>query len=56
MLDAKADDIAYAYPSRIPDALLAARGRPPEPAAGVNSIVIHPVEPLQVRASLTAHF
>ena len=56
VLDAKADDIAYAYPSRIPDALLAARGRPPEPAAGVNSIVIHPVEPLQVRASLTAHF
>ncbi|MGD0679536.1 MAG: hypothetical protein ABSC94_29460 [Polyangiaceae bacterium] len=56
VLDAKADDIAYAYPSRIPDALLAARERPPEPAAGVNSIVIHPVEPLQVRASLTAHF
>jgi outer membrane receptor protein involved in Fe transport len=56
VLDAKADDIAYAYPSRIPDALLAARGLPPEPAAGVNGIVIHPAEPLQVRASLTAHF
>jgi hypothetical protein len=56
VLDAKADDIAYAYPSRLPDALLAARGLPPEPAAGVNGIVIHPVEPLQVRASLTAHF
>ena len=56
VLDAKADDIAYAYPSRIPDALLAARGLPLEPAAGVNGIVIHPVEPLQVRASFTAHF
>jgi hypothetical protein len=56
VLDAKADDIAYAYPSRIPDALLAARGLPPEPAAGVNGTVIHPVEPLQVRASLTARF
>jgi TonB-dependent Receptor Plug Domain len=56
VLDAKADDIAYAYPSRIPDALLTARGLPPEPAGGVNGIVIHPVEPLQVRASLTAHF
>ena len=56
VLDAKADDIAYAYPSRIPDALLAARGLPPEPATGVNGIVIHPVEPLQARVSLTAHF
>jgi hypothetical protein len=56
VLDAKADDIAYAYPSRIPDALLAARGLPPEPVAGVNGTVIHPVEPLQVRASLTARF
>ena len=56
VLDAKADDIAYAYPSRIPDALLAARGLAPEPAAGVNGIVIHPAEPMQVRASLTAHF
>lgn len=56
VLNTKADDIAYAYPSRIPDALLATRGLPPEPAAGVNGIVIHPVEPIQVRASLTAHF
>ncbi|MCL2449865.1 MAG: hypothetical protein FWD17_13040, partial [Polyangiaceae bacterium] len=55
-LDAKADDIAYAYPSRIPDKLLMPRGLPSEPAAGVTDIVIHPVEPLQVRASLTAHF
>jgi hypothetical protein len=56
VLDTKADDIAYAYPSRIPDALLAARGFPPEPAAGVNGMVVHPVEPLQVRVSMTAHF
>jgi hypothetical protein len=56
VLDAKADDIAYAYYSRIPDALLAARGLPPEPARGVDGIAIHPVEPVQVRASLTAHF
>jgi hypothetical protein len=54
--DSKADDIAYYYPSRIPNALLAARGLPPEPAAGVNDFVIHPVEPIQVRGSLTAHF
>ncbi len=56
VLNSKADDIAYYYPSRLPSALLAARGRPPEPAAGVNDFVIHPVEPFQVRASLTAHF
>jgi hypothetical protein len=56
VLDARADDIAYAYPSRIPDGLLAARGLAPEPAAGVNGIVVHPVEPVQVRASVTAHF
>ncbi|HEX4478134.1 MAG TPA: TonB-dependent receptor, partial [Polyangiaceae bacterium] len=54
--DSKADDIAYYYPSRIPNALLAARGLPPETAAGVNDFVIHPVEPIQVRGSLTAHF
>jgi hypothetical protein len=56
LLNTKADDIAYAYPSRIPDALLAARGLPPEPAAGANGTVIHPVEPVQVRVSLSAHF
>jgi outer membrane receptor protein involved in Fe transport len=56
VLDSKTDDIAYAYPSRIPDALLAARGLPPEPASGVNGLVVHPVEPFQVRVSLTAHF
>jgi TonB-dependent Receptor Plug Domain len=56
VLNAKADDIAYAYPSRIPDALLAARGLPPEPAAGVNGPVVHPTEPVQVRVSWSAHF
>ncbi len=56
LFDAKADDIAYYYPSRLPDALLASHGRPPEPAAGVNDFVVHPVEPFQVRGSLVAHF
>jgi hypothetical protein len=56
VLDSKADDIAYAYPSRIPEALLVAHGLPAEPAAGVNGLVVHPVEPVQVRGSLTAHF
>ncbi|HVW25203.1 MAG TPA: TonB-dependent receptor [Polyangiaceae bacterium] len=54
--NSKSDDIAYFYPSRLPNALLAAHRLPPEPAAGVNDFVIHPVEPLEVRASLTAHF
>jgi hypothetical protein len=56
LFDSKADDIAYYYPSRLPDGLLAAHGRPPEPAGGVNDLVIHPVEPFQLRAGLTAHF
>jgi TonB-dependent Receptor Plug Domain len=56
LFDSKADDIAYDYPSRLPDSLLATKGLPPEPAAGVEGLVIHPVEPLQVRGSLTAHF
>jgi len=52
----KADDIAYYYPSRLPNALLASRGLPPEPATGVNDFVIHPAEPLEARVSMTAHF
>ena len=56
LFDSKADDIAYYYTSRLPDALLASRGLAPEPAAGVNDFHIHPVEPFQVRGSLTAHF
>jgi hypothetical protein len=56
MFNSQADDIAYYYPSRLPDALLATRGLPPEPAAGVADFAVHPIEPLQVRGSLTAHF
>ncbi|HVT08444.1 MAG TPA: TonB-dependent receptor [Polyangia bacterium] len=56
LFDSRSDDIAYYYPSRLPDALLATRGLPPEPAGGVNDFVVHPAEPIQVRASLTAHF
>jgi hypothetical protein len=56
LFDAQADDIAYYYASRLPDALLAARGLPPEPAAGVNDFVVHPVEPFQLRGGFTAHF
>jgi TonB family protein len=56
LLDSKADDIAYYYPSRLPNALATSRGGQPEPAAGVDDFVIHPMEPFQVRGSLTAHF
>lgn len=56
LFDSKSDDIAYFYPSRLPDPLLATRGLAPEPAGGVNDFVIHPVEPIQARASLIAHF
>jgi TonB dependent receptor-like, beta-barrel/TonB-dependent Receptor Plug Domain len=56
VFDAHPDDIAYYYPSRLPDALLAAHGRPPEPAAGIDDFEIHPAEPLEVRGSFTAHF
>ncbi|HVY36839.1 MAG TPA: TonB-dependent receptor [Polyangia bacterium] len=56
LFDSRSDDIAYYYPSRLPDALLATRGLAPEPASGVNDFVVHPVEPIQVRASLMAHF
>jgi hypothetical protein len=56
LFNSKADDIAYYYPSRLPNGLLAARGLPAEPAAGINDFVVHPVEPFQVRGSLTAHF
>ena len=56
LFDSKADDIAYYYTSRLPDALLIANGKAVEPAAGMNDFHIHPVEPVQVRGSLTAHF
>jgi hypothetical protein len=56
LFDNKADDIAYYYPSRLPNALATSRGGQPEPAAGVNDFVVHPMEPIEVRGSLTAHF
>jgi len=56
LFDAKTDDIAYYYPSRLPDSLLVARGLPTEPAAGVADFHVHPTEPIQVRASFTAHY
>ena len=56
LFDSKADDIAYYYTSRLPDALLIANGKAVEAAAGMNDFHIHPVEPVQVRGGLTAHF
>ena len=56
LFDSKSDDIAYYYASRLPDGLLATKGLPPEPAAGVFDTHLHPVEPFALRASLTAHF
>ena len=56
LFDSHADDIAYYYPSRLPDALLASHGLAAEPAAGINDFHVHPVEPFQVRGSLTVHF
>ena len=46
LLDSKSDDIAYYYASRLQG----------EPAAGVNDIHVHPVEPFEVRAGLTVHY
>jgi hypothetical protein len=46
LFDAKTDDIAYFYPSRLAG----------EPAGGVTDVHVHPVEPIQVRVSLTAHY
>ncbi|HSZ81794.1 MAG TPA: TonB-dependent receptor plug domain-containing protein [Polyangia bacterium] len=46
LLDAKTDDIAYYYQSRLMG----------EPAAGVNDLHVHPAEPFELRASLTAHY
>jgi len=45
LFDAQTDDIAYFYASR-----LANEG------AAVNDVHVHPAEPIQARASLTAHF
>jgi outer membrane receptor protein involved in Fe transport len=46
LFDARTDDIAYYYPSRL-------KG---EPAGGVNDFHVHPAEPLEVRASFTLRF
>jgi outer membrane receptor protein involved in Fe transport len=46
LFNARTDDIAYYYPSRL-------RG---EPAAGVNDFHVHPAEPFEVRASFTLRF
>ncbi len=45
LFDSKADDIAYYYGSKLMNE-----------TAGVNGLHVHPVEPFQVRGSLTAHF
>jgi hypothetical protein len=46
LLNAKADDISYYYTSRLPG----------EPAAGVNDVMFHPVEPRTFRIGLTMRF
>jgi hypothetical protein len=46
LFDAKSDDIAYYYASRL-------RGKPME---GVNDVHLHPAEPLQVRVDFIAHY
>jgi hypothetical protein len=57
LFDAKADDIAYYYPYRLPGPLSPNNTGMLVPANPVtNGLIIHPVEPFQVRGSLTAHF
>jgi hypothetical protein len=51
LFDSKADDIAYYYPYLLP----ALNGRPAQ-TVPVTNFVIHPVEPFELRGSLTAHF
>jgi outer membrane receptor protein involved in Fe transport len=46
LFDRKADDIAYYYASRLPG----------EPAAGVNDLHFHPVEPRAWRVAMTYRF
>jgi hypothetical protein len=46
LFNARTDDIAYYYPSRL-------KG---EPAGGVNDFHIHPAEPFEIRASFTLKF
>jgi hypothetical protein len=57
LFDSKSDDIAYYYASRLPTSLTAMQPALAEPAGtSVNDFHIHPVEPFQVRGSLTVHF
>ena len=46
LFNQRADDITYFYTSRLPG----------EPAAGVGDYHFHPVEPIQVRAGISARF
>jgi hypothetical protein len=46
LLDSKTDDIAYFYRSRLMG----------EPVGGVDDLHVHPTEPFELRASLTAHY
>jgi len=46
LLDAKVDDIAYYYTSRLPG----------EPAAGVNDVHFHPAEPRSIRVGASVVF
>jgi hypothetical protein len=58
LFDSHADDIAYYYSSRLPTSLTGGPGSQYfEPYAGsTNDFHIHPVEPFEVRGSLTVHF
>ena len=57
LFDSKADDIAYYYASRLPTSLTATKPLREEPAGtSMNDFHVHPVEPFQVRGSLTVHF
>jgi len=57
LFDSKADDIAYYYASRLPTSLTATQPARAEPAGtSMNDFHVHPVEPFQVRGSLTVHF
>jgi hypothetical protein len=56
LFDSKSDDIAYYYTSRLPASLTGGPLAPHYEPVGVNGFHVHPVEPFQVRGSLTAHF
>ncbi len=56
LFDSKADDIAYYYASRLPTSLTGAAGSPYYEPTGLPGFHVHPVEPFQLRGSLTVHF